>query len=504
MDIIGRQNGPECPHQDEITSNLHQAAILLLRQLLIGPSSKMLAALELELPLIDRLYLSIERSTILLQVGLMDLVLIALKIRLPRDTFAKAPVHRRAVSRDLPTNSSRISLSTDKGEKKETTSLAPPPQKLLDSLILAFTSPDSRPVLENWVQFLDQCLPLYEDSIFQILIPLVDSFCTHIKSVFESLRAAFGDHQGLLPDILEATLVSLLNGLEHVMARAHDRLLVTEITTVRPKSPEQPQGFFGNMVSGVFPSDTQRSWTTTANNRLTVLLCVKDAVKVCFKIWSWGDSGTDSPLREHASSASLTYTSLRVRNRTRRILEHLFAAETLECLETLIEVWFEPVANGSQTQSLILINLLHGLDGTRPRNTIPAIFNAVYSRTNPNALDPMRKSTLTSDLSDVDLVTFLVTYARSLEDDAMDEIWADCMTFLRDVLANPLPHRQTLPKLLEFTAILGEKVDNTNFGEQRKMRRDLGVSLPALSEENLSKIRCARSCLFACSLLRSQ
>jgi hypothetical protein len=83
---------------------------------------------------------------------------------------------------------------------------------------------------------------------------------------------------------------------------------------------------------------------------------------------------------------------------------------------------------------------------------------------------------LTSSLNDTDLVIFLVEYARSLEDDAMDEIWADCMTFLKDLLANPFPHRQTLPSLLEFAAILGEKVDNTNFGEQRRMRRELGVS----------------------------
>ncbi|KAI9823607.1 MAG: hypothetical protein M1832_002388 [Thelocarpon impressellum] len=120
-----------------------------------------------------------------------------------------------------------------------------------------------------------------------------------------------------------------------------------------------------------------------------------------------------------------------------------------------------------------VFNLLHVLDGSRPKNTIPAIFNAIYSRTNPTALEPMSKSTLASDLSDIDVVAFLAEYSRSLDDDAMDEIWTDCMTFLRDVLANPFPHRQTLPKLLEFTAILGEKVDNTNFGEHRRMRREM-------------------------------
>jgi hypothetical protein len=101
----------------------------------------------------------------------------------------------------------------------------------------------------------------------------------------------------------------------------------------------------------------------------------------------------------------------------------------------------------------------------------------VYSRTDPGALDTNRQSTLTSDLTDAELVAFLVEYTTSLEDDAMDEIWQDCTLFLRDVLANPLPHRQILPTLLEFTAVIGQKVDNTNFGEQRKMRRELAVSI---------------------------
>jgi hypothetical protein len=165
-----------------------------------------------------------------------------------------------------------------------------------------------------------------------------------------------------------------------------------------------------------------------------------------------------------------------MRNRARRLLEHLFVAEALECLETVVEVWQKSARTPNDMRSPIVFNLLQVLDGSRPKHTIPAIFNAIYSRTNPSALEPSRKSTLTSSLNDTDLVIFLVEYARSLEDDAMDEIWADCMTFLKDLLANPFPHRQTLPSLLEFAAILGEKVDNTNFGEQRRMRRELGVS----------------------------
>lgn len=242
------------------------------------------------------------------------------------------------------------------------------------------------------------------------------------------------------------------------------------------KTPDQPQGFFGNMVSGVFASDSPQTRSATANDRLTVHLAFQDAIRICYTIWHWGQ-GDEAKALDPTSAASFNYTSLRMRNRARRLLEHLFAAETIECLETLVSIWRISFDRANMHASEVF-NLFAALDGSRPKNTIPAIFNAIYSRTNPSALEPSRMSTLTIDLEDTDLVIFLVDYTRSLDDDAMDEIWTDCMTFLRDLLGNPFPHRQTLPSLLEFAAILGEKVDNTNFGEQRKMRRELGVCKP--------------------------
>ena len=461
------------------TLGLRQAAAFLLQQIFLGPSSALLLDLNLEVPIIEALSWSVKQPNTLLQVPLMDLSLIALTTRATNIDAIPKPTHRRILSGDTMKSLSRISLSTDRSDKEQAMPIrSPPPPALLDCIMLGLSSQNSHPVIEHWVRFLDDCLPFYAGNAFQILMPLVDCFIKVIYSVFNSLQVTFEEPKG---GFLAATepitiVMSLLNGLEQALARAHDLLIQNGVNTPSVKSPEQIPGFFGNMVSGVFASDTNRSRTATANNRLTVLLCFKDAVQLCFEIWSWGTPGLDNPLRDISSSASFNHTSLRVRNRSRRILEHLFAAEALECLETLIELWYTPDARVNEAKLGAVFNLLHVLDGSRPKNTVPAIFNAMYSRTNPTALDPARKSTLTSDLSDVNLSEFLVAYTRSLEDDAMDEIWSDCMTFLRDVLANPMPHRQTLPKLLEFTAILGEKVDNTNFGEQRKMRRELGVS----------------------------
>ena len=460
-----------------IIFQVNKVALSLIRQFLLGPSSTMILELEIELPLIEELISSVNRADTSSQVPLLEVLLIVLKGRFPGGKVIQSTAHRRTTSRDTMGLSSSLSVSTDKSDQKANQhgpqSL---PTKLMQCLTLGLTSRNSRPVLESWVRFLYHCLPLYEDNVFQVLLPLVECLCNTLGSVFNSLRAVFEEQQISFSETLEPTLGFLLNGLEQSLATAHDRLMAGEITSTPIKSPEVQQSFFGNMVSGVFTSDTNRSRTMTANNRLTVLLCFKDSIRICFGIWSWGEWGNGVQLRDLSASASFNYTTLRLRNRTRRIFEHLFAAEALESLETLIELWCKSNTEPSLAQPSVIFNLINVLDGSRPRNTMPAMFNAIYSRTNPSVLDPVRKSTLTSNLSDMDLSAFLVEYVRSLDDDAMDEIWNDCMTFLRDVLSNPMPHRQMLARLVEFTGILGQKVDNTNFGEQRKMRRELGVS----------------------------
>jgi hypothetical protein len=460
-------------------SQLYRTALSVLHQILLGPYSLPLAELHLEDILIDRLTTLLKGPDAFIQVSLLDVVFATLKIRSisDRSNLPAPHIDQKRLAPHDSTHSSRLSLAIDRGESSMST-IPPPPPSLVKCLQAGFSSPSTRPVLDSWVSFLTECLPLYTDTIFQVMIPLVETLCAQVSETFLSLQKMFREPGVVLDELTtpESTLISLLNGLEQVLARGHDCLVSDEARTAPPKSPEQPQGFFGNIVSGVFASETPQSRSSTANNRLTVLLSFQDAVRICFTIWSWGGHGSDGEIQDPESLASFNYTSLRMRNRARRLLEHLFAAEALECLETVVDIWQKYVQGPNQKNHSAVFNLLHVLDGSRPKHTIPAIFNAIYSRTNPGAIEPSRTSTLTSNLADLDLVVFLVEYARSLEDDAMDEIWSDCMTFLRDILANPFPHRQTLPSLLEFAAILGEKVDNTNFGEQRRMRKELAVS----------------------------
>ena len=156
----------------------------------------------------------------------------------------------------------------------------------------------------------------YSDTIFQILIPLVETLCAQVGSTFNDLQETFKGSSGITDDSTapESTLISLLNGLEHVLARGHDRLLQDETKTPQAKSPEQPQGFFGNMVSGVFASETPQARSATANNRLTVLLSFQDAVRICFLIWSWGGKSGSTQDADSAASRQCRWTHWPIRS----------------------------------------------------------------------------------------------------------------------------------------------------------------------------------------------
>ncbi|KAK2612449.1 hypothetical protein QQS21_001553 [Conoideocrella luteorostrata] len=454
----------------ERASQLQRYALNISHQFLSSRYVTPLSGLELDSILISKLSKSINTSDPYVQVLLLDAVYDTLKLR--DAAFHDAQVSQELDGRPISADHSRMGRSSlTLSEQRPMPQ--PMPTPLLKCLQAGLSSPKSQSVLDNWVSFLGDAIALYPHSIFQVVIPLVETLCSHINSTFIALRDTFCSEESsqiARGDTPESSLIYLLNGLEQVLALAHDQLLAEENRAQLLKGPEQPQSLFGSMVSGVFQSEGPQSRSATANDRLTVHLAFQDAIRICYTIWSWGQ-GDESKKQDASSSASFSYTSLRMRNRARRLMEHLFTAEILECLETIIDIWR---ASDAETERTQVFNFLSSLDACRPRHSIPALFNSIYSRTNPGALDPSRQSTLTISLQDFDLVVFLVEYSRSLDDDAMDEIWPDCMTFLKDLLSNPFPHRQTLPSLLEFAGILGEKVDNTNFGEQRRMRRELG------------------------------
>ncbi|KAI5303252.1 hypothetical protein KEM56_007751, partial [Ascosphaera pollenicola] len=464
---------------------LQEADLKVLQQLLAGPSAEGLSSFNIDTFVIDELCSAVDRRNEFLQPLLIDTLFVALKIRIAQESAVLAASvnspNRRKTSLESSKSVTRLSLTS--GEKVEKKSIiAPqPPTKLMPCLLKGIRQSTSQVIVQKWISLLVECLPLYSSNIYQVVLTLVSTICERAKTAYHDLQNAFSQNGEVKQDRSEQVAVTLLNGLDSCLAIVHERLMVEEASVPALKTPDQPQSFFGNMVSGVFSSDNSQPRNTTANNRLTVVLCFQDVLRLCFSIWSWGSNNRSGESQQDLDSlASFQYTSLRLRNRARRILEHLFQAEALESLEALIELWHQGMSGNDSNQGKLVLNLLHTLVGSRPKFTVPAVFNAIYTRTNPNALEQNRKSSMSSHLTESDLVAFLVTYARSLDEDVLDEIWTDCTTFLKDVLANPFPHRQILPRLMEFTVILGEKMQHTSFGEDKRAKKELGDLLQRL------------------------
>ena len=339
-----------------------------------------------------------------------------------------------------------------------------PPSLLMNTLMAGISSPAIDTNIDKWITLLCNAIPLYPDSVFfSNLLKLTECFCKRTQDYFAALISMYDDQSATQSpaniqelNILhnpERSITNLLSGLEYILARAHTK--VSE--AARPPSSKQDNS-----------NEVGRS-RAQANNRLTAILCMQDAIKVCGQVWFWRPA-KKSP-SSISDSKSFNYMSSRLRSRTRRMLEHLINAEPQECLETLMGMWVNAVKKTSH--QMLVMNLLESLDGARPKFMMPAIFNAIYGRTNPGALDVDQRSSLSVDVTGLELVAFLTDYVNALEDDLLEEIWSDCTSFLRDILANPMPHRQILLRLLELLSLLCQKMENTNFGDQIRMRREL-------------------------------
>lgn len=450
-------------------SNLESKAIDLLNTLLSAPSAAPLKSLDIDSRLIDRLMAQLSNSAKELQGPYLQLITRSLRLRTVHETPRPSIDARPGSSHSAKRSSINVPRSSPNTSNAGLTTT--PPAQLSAFLQLGFTSPICRPHLDHWMKFLSNVLPVFADAIFTGLIPLVDCLCTELDKAHRELLSLAKVDARPTSVAPEATTMALLEALEMVLARAHECLSDERLVDNSGKPPAQPRTLLSNVTSGVFRAEGPPSKTTQTNSRLTVVLAFQDAIRVSSRLWNWASHYSNQSDFDKSSAATTSYNALRVRNRTRSLVEQMFAVEPLESLEVIISNWWHSADTSQATAALDMLHVLHGL---RPKVIVPTILDALCSRANPAALPAARQSCQTTDLTALEIALFLSAYLKSTEDDAMDEIWSDCLAFFRDVLSNPLPYRQVLPALLSTILLLAQKMDNTNFGEQRKMRRDLG------------------------------
>lgn len=342
-------------------------------------------------------------------------------------------------------------------------------KNLVNSLIEGMSSHTNLYIVESWTHLLTECIPLFGDYILQVLIPLVECLCSQITKSFVLVKDS--SH-----DISLTVLFAYMKALEKLLIAAHKRNSSTESVSSLVKSPQE-SGFFGQVMSGVFSVESPTTRTTTANNRLTVILCFQDAIKLCYNMWTHIEEISDK-------SDSRLYHSSRLKFWTQRMMESLYDTEGLETLETFIE---------TGKTSPHVIKIFHRLHGPKSKSTVPHLLNSIVSRANPSNVSVSEQSTLTSEVIDVDVMNFFVEYFKSFETDEVEESWNKCIGFLREVQNNHSMYRHLFPDLFRLIAIMAEKAEHSHIGDQRRVRRDLSDIFLRLFNISLS----SRSIVFA-------
>ena len=184
---------------------IHRISVLIISQIYQSPGASPLRELELEVPLLARL----RTAGPSLQSLILVAELSALRLRLTGSP--ETPVLEPKVP-SRPTHRSRLSISMIKDPEDPEPAPIPPPPELIDCLKYGFSSPNSRLVLDDWVQFLIEVLPMFADTIFLNLLPLVECLCKQITITFKQLKTTFTRDETKDNISPESTLISLING----------------------------------------------------------------------------------------------------------------------------------------------------------------------------------------------------------------------------------------------------------------------------------------------------
>lgn len=142
-----------------------------------------------------------------------------------------------------------------------------------------------------------------------------------------------------------------------------------------------------------------------------------------------------------------------------------------------------------------VLGLVKILNGFKESQVFTLFIDTLTSRTNPGALEPSRRSSLSTSLysfpsefsnprSSVILLDALVAFVRQLELSTISEINQDCLSFLKECISNVSTYKNLLGNVLTLATVYGEKLDDSVIADKKKMRKDFGVRCLFLRSNN--------------------
>ena len=315
---------------------------------------------------------------------------------------------------------------------------------IVEFLISTFQRLDNSALLSTWIDLLSTSLKFQDNDIFQFVEPISTIIINKVNELYNN---------GL--DAKDETSISLLlNELQDVLSLFRTYVVTVEINT--SKASNNDPGFFSS-VAGVFNSDFTKQYNSDlelSDSRRVLFDCIRESIRTSFIIWK----NSDKVLRDttNPENTSLKYQSLKLKHKSKFVMEKLYELEPLEVLSTLI-------MGASKDDNSVSFKILHVLDNSRPQLTIPYIFKLLTQ-----TVDEKRVRPTMFEVSD-----FLVNYTMSLQDDTIEDIFEDSSSFLKTVVEHLNSYKPILLNVLQFLSVLATKVSYSKFGSQKKVKKEL-------------------------------
>lgn len=338
--------------------------------------------------------------------------------------------------------------------------------KYVDYLVTSVSNMESPLIITSYMKLLSESVIYLENSMFRMILPLSASIVQCIRKLFTKEKEFGGYYQ---------SISLLFGGLEEILEVSHSFLL-TEVKEGYFTGNNSKGDFIQSMVSNVFSSDSSTSDIKVRGERDVILQSFKQVVNCCFDVWSWAHSV--SVLDKRSSLIQTNYNSYKFKFITKKLLEKLFSLEPIEVMEDLVLISNEDT-----------ITLVHVLDGNRPALSIPYLFLGIIHRQNKNA--PLKlsinsnnvngsasviESSLMNKLDSETLIRFLINFASSVENAAVEDFYSDFYSFFKEITTNYNLYEPISKPILKFVAIIAKKLNRSKFGQQKRIRRELSDS----------------------------
>lgn len=328
-------------------------------------------------------------------------------------------------------------------------------------------------LLKLWVLLLVNSLYLFNESVYSVILIVNDCLLKKIDNYFRALSKSSVEEY----EDIERAINIVLGGVDDLLSITHSYLMTSKVrNTQEPNNSTTDSNFFGNVIQGVFQVESPALKSSEQNNLFSVLISFQDAVNSIFRVWLWADSDRyDSDAQIGSAMKSKTYVAHKLKFKTRKVLESLMDLERQEVIECLIS-----------TREVLVVKLLHVLDGGRSQVTLPYIYDTITSICYPQLLPEARRSSRNVNLSSKQVTAFLVKYVDSIDTDSISDVWTDTNQFFKDVLANANQFKDVLSDVLRVAKSFMDKARASKSSELKKFRKELSDTLYRLIQANIS------------------